>query len=81
MTNTEQVVTELASTFTEAAKNLQQESDMESEETETERILLHEMFTGSNCGPCQPADEKLLAVLHDNPGEYHLISYQICSGL
>jgi len=51
------------------------------EQTETweERILLHEMFTGSNCGPCQPADEKLLAVLHDNPGEYHLISYQIGS--
>ncbi len=46
---------------------------------ETERILLHEMFTGSNCGPCLDADEKLLAVLADNPGEYNLISYQIGS--
>ena len=45
----------------------------------TERILLHEMFTGSTCGPCYGADEILVGVLADNPGEYTLVSYQIGS--
>ena len=45
----------------------------------TERILLHEMFTGSTCGPCLGADAILVAVLDANPGEYTLVSYQVGS--
>ncbi|MEE2751500.1 MAG: hypothetical protein VX519_08710 [Myxococcota bacterium] len=48
-------------------------------EIEIVRLPLHELFTGSNCGPCLEADEKLLAVLYDNPGEYTLVSHQIGS--
>jgi len=47
--------------------------------TETERILLHEMFTGSNCGPCFDADNNLIEVLAARPGQHTLISYQVGS--
>ncbi|MDP6933537.1 MAG: hypothetical protein QGG40_11505 [Myxococcota bacterium] len=47
--------------------------------TEIERTVLHEVFTGSNCGPCLEADEIILEVLHDNPGRYVLLSHQIGS--
>ena len=36
--------------------------------TETERIVLHEAFTGSTCGPCQPAAENIKRVLKENSG-------------
>ena len=45
----------------------------------TERILLHEMFTGSTCGPCFDADAIVLDVLEANPGENNLVSYQVGS--
>jgi len=47
--------------------------------TETQRRVLHEVFSGSNCGPCLEADERLLDVLHANEGAYVLLSYQIGS--
>ena len=45
----------------------------------TPRILMHEMFTGSTCGPCFDADALVVDVLDANPGEYNLISYQVGS--
>lgn len=45
----------------------------------TERTLLHEMFTGSNCGPCFGADNILMNVLDERPGKFTLISYQVGS--
>jgi hypothetical protein len=45
----------------------------------TQRILMHEMFTGSTCGPCFEADAIVVDVLDANPGEYNLISYQVGS--
>ena len=65
----------------------QTESESESEldtgppplPTETERRVLHEMFTGSTCGPCLEADALLTAVLDANPEAHTLISYQIGS--
>ena len=47
--------------------------------TEMERVVLHEVFTGSNCGPCLEADEILLDVLHDNPDRHVFISHQVGS--
>lgn len=47
--------------------------------TETQRRVLHEVFSGSNCGPCLEADARLLDVLHANEGKYVLLSYQIGS--
>ena len=47
--------------------------------TETPRRVLHEMFTGSTCGPCLEADEILHAVLDENPEDVTHISYQIGS--
>jgi thiol-disulfide isomerase/thioredoxin len=44
--------------------------------TQTERMVLHESFTGSNCGPCQPAAENLARVLDENAGKYTLLKYQ-----
>ena len=44
-----------------------------------ERMVLNEVFTGSNCGPCLGADAQILDVLHANEGRYVLISYQIGS--
>ena len=45
----------------------------------TERILLHEMFSGSNCGPCLEADANLIEVLDQRPGQFTLLSYQVGS--
>ncbi len=44
-----------------------------------ERILLHEMFTGSNCSPCFGADNILMDVLDQRPEKFTLISYQVGS--
>ncbi len=44
-----------------------------------ERKVLHEVFSGSNCSPCKAADEILLDVLHNNPGRYVLLGYQVGS--
>ena len=43
------------------------------------RRLLHEAFSGSNCGPCLEADAKLQAVLDQRPDQYTLIHYQVGS--
>ena len=43
------------------------------------RVLLHEAFSGSNCGPCLEADENLQRVLEARPGQYTLIHYQVGS--
>tara|TARA_Y100001934_G_scaffold72807_1_gene90504 strand:- start:273 stop:1043 length:771 start_codon:yes stop_codon:yes gene_type:complete len=43
------------------------------------RVLLHEAFSGSNCGPCLEADANLQAVLDQRPGQYTLIHYQVGS--
>ena len=44
-----------------------------------QRMVLNEVFTGSNCGPCLGADAQILDVLHQNEGQYVLLSYQIGS--
>ncbi len=62
-----------------AAQEAEEIEPTEPPQVETTRFPLHELFTGSNCGPCLEADEKLLSVLEENPGEYTLISYQIGS--
>jgi hypothetical protein len=49
------------------------------ESTSTERILLHEMFTGSNCGPCFEADANLMEVLDARPERFTLLAYQVGS--
>jgi hypothetical protein len=43
------------------------------------RVLLHEDFAGSNCGPCKYAEEVVFGVLAANPGRYALLSYQLGS--
>ncbi len=43
----------------------------------TERKVLHEVFTGSNTGPCLGADALMDAIFHDNPGRYTTIKYQL----
>ena len=47
--------------------------------TTTERVLLHEMFTGSNCGPCFEADANLMNALEARPDRFTLLSYQVGS--
>ena len=44
---------------------------------EVERRLLHEMFTGSTCGPCEPAERYLDEVFAERPGQYTAIKYQL----
>ena len=44
-----------------------------------QRKVLHDMFTGSTCGPCYEAEENLEAVLAQNPGQYTVIKYQVGS--
>ena len=44
-----------------------------------ERMVIHEVFSGSNCGPCAPAAENIAAALADKAGEYVLLKYQIGS--
>ena len=43
------------------------------------RIVLHEAFSGSNCGPCAPAAENISAALTDREGEYAMLKFQIGS--
>ena len=68
-----------------AESGAQTEEEEEEEEetaelpTETERFVLHEVFSGSNCGPCTEADANVLEVLHANEGKYVLMSYQVGS--
>jgi hypothetical protein len=38
---------------------------------------LYEVFTSSTCGPCASQNPYVDAVLHDNPGAYSLIKYQM----
>ena len=47
--------------------------------TAVERRVLHECFTGSNCGPCFESSAFLEAVFDANPGKYTAIKYQIGS--
>ncbi|HBU48600.1 MAG TPA: hypothetical protein DEB46_09830 [Myxococcales bacterium] len=46
---------------------------------EVPRVVLHEAFSGSNCGPCLEADANLQAVLEQRPDRYTLIHYQVGS--
>ena len=47
--------------------------------TSVARRVLHECFSGSNCGPCAPSAERLQAIFDANPGEFTAIKYQIGS--
>lgn len=44
-----------------------------------ERIVLHEAFSGSNCGPCEPAARNLSNALNEADGRYAMLKYQIGS--
>ena len=44
---------------------------------EVERRLFHEMFTGSTCGPCEPAEGYLEGVFAERPGQHTVIKYQL----
>ena len=44
---------------------------------ETARMLLHEMFTGSTCGPCEPAARYLKEVFDARPNQHTVIKYQL----
>ncbi len=46
---------------------------------DTTRVVLHEAFSGSNCGPCAPAAENLSAALSEAEGRYAMVKYQIGS--
>ena len=46
---------------------------------DTDRILLHEVYSGSNCGPCKGADELIQSIMDNNPNEYTAIHYQVGS--
>ena len=50
-----------------------------SPEPPPERVVLHEVFSGSNCGPCAPAAENIAAALASHSGKYALVKYQIGS--
>ena len=43
------------------------------------RRVMHEMFTGANCGPCEPGDANLEAVLDANEDRMVVMKYQIGS--
>ena len=45
----------------------------------TERQVLYEVFTGSNCGPCLGADALLDEVFHETKRRYSSIKYQVGS--
>ncbi len=45
----------------------------------TDRRVLHEVFTGSNCGPCLGADALLDDVFHETTRPYSVIKYQLGS--
>jgi len=44
---------------------------------ETERRLLHEVFTGSTCGPCEPAEGYIDETMAARPGLFTSIKYQL----
>ncbi len=46
---------------------------------ETSRRVMHEVFTGSTCGPCFEADATLEGVLYENAGRYAVLKYQVGS--
>ena len=43
------------------------------------RLVLHEVFSGSNCGPCAPAAENMATALAGQEGTYSLLKYQLGS--
>ncbi len=43
------------------------------------RKVLHEAFTGSNCGPCAPSGDSVMNVLHQNEHNYTIVKYQLGS--
>jgi hypothetical protein len=45
--------------------------------TETERLLLHEVFTGSTCGPCFDAEGIILDLFEANPEQYVHLAYHV----
>jgi hypothetical protein len=45
----------------------------------TERKSLHEVYSGSNCGPCKEADDIIESVLDANPDTHTVIHYQVGS--
>jgi len=56
------------------------EQDVETPPAEPpERMVLHEIFSGSNCGPCAPAADNIAAALADHDGQYAIVEYQIGS--
>jgi hypothetical protein len=62
----------------EESEELEAEEEVEIE-FDAERILLHEVYSGANCGPCKEADELIHDVLNNNPDEYSVIHYQVGS--
>ncbi|MEE2828536.1 MAG: hypothetical protein VX498_05070 [Myxococcota bacterium] len=58
------------------------DDDDDSTETPLEpapRRVLHEVFSGSNCGPCNSADARILEILEANPGRHVLLAYHVGS--
>jgi len=53
--------------------------EKESPEPPPDRIVVHEVFSGSNCGPCAPAADNIAAALTDHAGKYAIVKYQIGS--
>jgi hypothetical protein len=45
----------------------------------TGRRVLHEVFTGSTCGPCEPADRLIEEVLEGDEGRFTIIKWQVGS--
>lgn len=43
------------------------------------RKVLHEYFSGSNCGPCAPAGDSVMNVLHQNENNYTIVKYPLGS--
>lgn len=41
------------------------------------RMVLHEIFTSSTCGPCNPGNVNLKTVLDQNKAKWNLIKYQV----
>jgi len=47
--------------------------------TSVERRVLHEMFSGSNCGPCLEADQRVIDIQDARTGQYTHVAYQVGS--
>jgi hypothetical protein len=47
--------------------------------TSVARTVLHEAFSGSNCGPCAPAADNISTALADQSSEYAMLKFQIGS--